>query len=224
MKTAAILVGAGVSRRFGEDKIFRTLRGTALLRWTMEPFLLSKSISTMILVLHADCLSLAEPFRYNAKVRAIVAGGNERQDSVRAGLAALDDETLVLVHDVARPCLTVDLVERLVDCLKQFPAVIPVWPVKETVKSIERNGRVQKTLPRENLYLAQTPQAFQRGLLEDAYQNAMDRREDAPDDASLVERLGVDVHTIPGDEANIKVTTPLDWILATRILEGKELS
>jgi 2-C-methyl-D-erythritol 4-phosphate cytidylyltransferase len=224
MKTAAILVGAGVSQRFGEDKIFRSWRGAPLLRWTMEPFLLSKSISTIILVLHADYLLLAEPFRNMPKVRAIVAGGTKRQDSVRAGLSALDDEVRVLVHDVARPCLTVELVERLVDCLTHFPAVIPVWPVKETIKSIEGNGRVQKTLLRKNLYWAQTPQAFQRVLLEEAHKNAVGRKENAPDDASLVEKLDVEVHAIPGDEANIKVTTPLDWILATKILEGKELS
>ncbi|MCX5973893.1 MAG: 2-C-methyl-D-erythritol 4-phosphate cytidylyltransferase [Coprothermobacterota bacterium] len=224
MKTAAILVGAGVSQRFGEDKIFRSLGGAPLLRWTMEPFLLSKSISTIILVLHADRLLLAEPFRNMPKVQAIVAGGTKRQDSVRAGLSALDDEVHVLVHDVARPCLTMDLVERLVDCLIHFPAVIPVWPVKETVKSIEGNGRVQKTLPRNNLYWAQTPQAFQRVLLEEAHKNAVGGKENALDDASLVEKLGVEVHAIPGDEANIKVTTPLDWILATKILEGKELS
>ncbi len=224
MKTAAILVGAGVSRRFGEDKIFRCLGGVPLVRWTMEPFLLSKSISTIVLVLHANRLLLAEPFRHMPKVRDLVAGGTRRQDSVRAGLSALDDEVWVLVHDVARPCLTVGLVERLVDCLRQFPAAIPVWPVIETVKSIGGNGRVQKTLPRRNLFWAQTPQAFQRVLLEEAHNIAESRKDSAPDDASLVEKMGVEVHAIPGEESNIKVTTPLDWILATKILEGKELS
>jgi 2-C-methyl-D-erythritol 4-phosphate cytidylyltransferase len=224
MKTGAILVGAGVSRRFGEDKVFRCLGGVPLLRWTMEPFLLSKSISSIILVLHAERLLLAAPFRHLPKVQAIVAGGNERQDSVRAGLSALDDEVCVLVHDLARPCLTVGLVDRLVDCLTHFPAAIPVWPVKETLKSIAGNGRVQQTLPRQKLYWAQTPQAFHRVLLEEAYKNADGRKGNAPDDASLVEKLGAEVHVICGEETNIKVTTPLDWILATKILEGKELS
>lgn len=224
MKTAAILVGAGDSHRFGEDKIFRSLGGIPLLRWTMEPFLLSKSITTIILVLHADRLLLGEPFRNMPKVRAIVAGGTKRQDSVRAGLSAVDDEVHLLVHDIARPCLTVELVERLVDCLAHFPAVVPVWPVKETIKSVESNGRVIETLPRSNLYWAQTPQAFHRVLLEEAHKSGAGRKDSAPDDASLVEQLGVEVHTILGEEANLKVTTPLDWILATKILEGKELS
>jgi 2-C-methyl-D-erythritol 4-phosphate cytidylyltransferase len=147
----------------------------------------------------------------------VVAGGAERQDSVRLGLAALPAEVdLVLVHDAARALVPVSVVESVVAALRSgAAAVVPVVPVADTVKRVTGDVVVE-TVPREELVAAQTPQGFQRAVLERAHADSPL----ATDDASMVEALGVKVVTVPGSPQAFKVTTPLDLLAAEAVLRG----
>ncbi len=148
-----------------------------------------------------------------------IAGGARRQDSVAQGLAALPpDCSHVLVHDGARPFASAKLCNALLDELEAgAPAVVPALPVSDTVKRVApESGIVAETLMRDELRAVQTPQAFVLDILRQAHQRAAAENWDVTDDASMVERLGRDVRTVPGDEQNVKITTPKDLELLTK--------
>ncbi|MCU1595876.1 MAG: 2-C-methyl-D-erythritol 4-phosphate cytidylyltransferase [Frankiales bacterium] len=147
----------------------------------------------------------------------VVAGGAERQDSVRAGLAALSpDAELVLVHDAARALVPVSVVEAVITALRGgAAAVVPVLPVADTIKQVDARGAVLATVPREDLRAVQTPQGFQRAVLEAAHRGAA---ASLTDDAGLVEASGVTVQTVPGAAEAFKVTTPFDLLVAEAVL------
>jgi 2-C-methyl-D-erythritol 4-phosphate cytidylyltransferase len=153
----------------------------------------------------------------------VLPGGSERVDSVRAALAALDDDIrVVLVHDAARPLTPPALVDAVATAvLEGHPAVIPVLAVTDTVKEVDNEGRVLRTPPRGGLRAVQTPQGFRRDVLEAAY-----AIEDTAvtDDAGLVEALGVPVTTVPGAEEAFKVTRPADLILAEALVARGSLA
>lgn len=157
----------------------------------------------------AQCTKLALTNPLGVAVRS-VAGGASRSDSVRNALCALPPTcTHVLVHDAARPFAKPDIIQRVMAALTQGAAcAIPVLPVKDTVKRVDDSGRVLGTPDRSELYLIQTPQGFQREILQKAHEQFAD--ETVTDDASLVEKMGLPVLTVPGDESNIKITTPDD--------------
>ena len=145
----------------------------------------------------------------------VVAGGAERPDSVRLALQAVDEADFVLVHDAARPLTPADQIQRVVAALTEgVRAVIPVLPVTDTIKAVDANGAVLGTPERAGLRAVQTPQGFETALLRRAYQQSAS----VTDDASLVENLGVPVHTVAGDPLAFKVTTPLDLRLARAVL------
>jgi 2-C-methyl-D-erythritol 4-phosphate cytidylyltransferase len=148
----------------------------------------------------------------------VVPGGEERQDSVRLGLAALpDDVDVVLVHDAARPLVPVETVEAVVDAVRGgAPAVVPGLPLADTVKSIDlATGAVTGTPQRALLRAVQTPQGFDRAVLSKAHATVTD---DVTDDAGMIERMGVPVLVVPGHEEAFKVTRPLDLVLAEAVL------
>jgi 2-C-methyl-D-erythritol 4-phosphate cytidylyltransferase len=148
----------------------------------------------------------------------VVAGGAERHDTVRLALDAIGNPEFVVVHDAARPLTPVDQIRRVVAALADGQrAVIPVLPVVDTIKAVDANGVVLGTPERSGLRAVQTPQGFVTDLLRRAYQRA--GTVDATDDASLVENLGIPVHTVAGDPLAFKVTTPLDLRLARAVLE-----
>lgn len=146
----------------------------------------------------------------------VVAGGPERIDSVGLALAAAGDAEFVIVHDAARPLTPADQIRRVVGALRDgLRAVIPVLPVVDTIKAVDANGVVLGTPDRAGLRAVQTPQGFETALLRRAY----DRGGAATDDASLVENLGVPVHTVAGDPLAFKITTPLDLRLAAALVD-----
>jgi 2-C-methyl-D-erythritol 4-phosphate cytidylyltransferase len=149
----------------------------------------------------------------------VVAGGTQRQDSVRAALAALPAEVdLVLVHDAARALVPVEVVEAVVGALRAgAEAVVPVIAVADTVKRVGATGQVLATVPRDDLRAVQTPQGFDRRVLEAAHRTAVGS---LTDDAGLVEAAGVPVQTVPGSPAAFKVTTTFDLLLAEALLAG----
>jgi len=149
----------------------------------------------------------------------VVAGGADRSASVKAGLAALrPDDGIVLVHDVARCLAPPDLFDRVVRAVRAgHPAVIPGLPVTDTVKAVDPDGRVLSTPDRAGLRAIQTPQGFLREVIEHAHHLAAGTS--ATDDAGLVERAGGQVHVVAGDHLALKVTSPLDLVVATAFLE-----
>jgi 2-C-methyl-D-erythritol 4-phosphate cytidylyltransferase len=149
----------------------------------------------------------------------VVAGGADRSASVEAGLAALrPDDEIVLVHDVARCLAPPDLFDRVIGAVRAgHPAVVPGLPVSDTVKAVDSRGDVLSTPDREALRAIQTPQGFLREVIEHAHAHA--RGTSATDDAGLVERAGGQVRVVAGDHRALKITSPLDLIVATALLQ-----
>ncbi|MEI6509797.1 MAG: 2-C-methyl-D-erythritol 4-phosphate cytidylyltransferase [bacterium] len=220
-EACVLLMAAGQSSRFGTEKIWQPLLGRPLLEWSLATLQSCPRIGSIILVVRAEHLQRANSYLGSShKVIAVAAGGKERQDSVRAGLAVPFKEPLVLVHDGARPCLSLSLLERILDALQEESAVVPALPVSETLKHCSASGYVLETLERRDLWLAQTPQGFHRSVIYDAY-SACASELRAQDDAYLVEQSKGKVKVIEGDRANLKITEPVDLLLAEAILKER---
>jgi 2-C-methyl-D-erythritol 4-phosphate cytidylyltransferase len=220
----AIIVGAGRGERMGGvDKVFVPLGGRPLLAYSLDAFQASPPIERIVLVLGAANLAAGRTLVAGGrwgKVGAIVVGGARRQDSVRAGLAALDGCDLVAVHDAARPFLTTDLIARGVAAAREHGAAIAAMPVKETIKRVGADGLIRHTPPREELWAAQTPQFAGHAALQRALALAEETGRVVTDEAAAIEAQGGPVAIFPGAYTNIKVTTPEDLLLATAILEA----
>jgi 2-C-methyl-D-erythritol 4-phosphate cytidylyltransferase len=219
---AAIIVAAGESTRMeGIDKVFAPLGGEPVLVRATRPFQQCAHISRIIVVVGGDkekkCRSLVTGPEW-AKVTEVCIGGRRRQDSVSAGLERLEGCEWVVIHDGARPLVTVDLIEQGLKAAKETGAAVAAVPMKDTIKVVDRNELVTETLPRQKLRAIQTPQVFNLDIIKKAYQRLSD---DVTDDASLVERLGYKVKLYPGSYDNIKVTTPEDLALAETILKKR---
>ena len=150
-----------------------------------------------------------------------MTGGAERQESVYRGLLAVPEQAqLVLIHDAARPLVTEALISRVIKAARRTGAVVPGVPLKDTIKQIDEDCLVAKSLPRDRLVAVQTPQAFRHRLILKAHAKAAVDQFRATDDAMLVEQLGLPVETVLGDECNFKITTGLDLELARLLLIG----
>ncbi len=155
----------------------------------------------------------------------LVRGGPERQDSVRLGLEALREPSIVLVHDAARPLVEARLIDAIIDGAARYGAAVPAIAPSDTVKRVGNASVVEETLPRDRLRLVQTPQGFRFDLLLAAHQRAARERFLGTDDAQLVERAGGEVRVVEGSPRNIKITAPSDLILAEALLaENQETS
>ena len=225
MKADAIIVSAGKGQRFmeGRKKQFFLLADKPILTHTLDKFENCPLIDSILLVVGQEdmdyCLKeIIEKNRYR-KISQIVPGGKRRQDSVKNGMDALSrDANIVVIHDGVRPFVTREMIEDSIHSAQRFGAVVIAMPVKETIKMADADGTVLKTLDRESLWQIQTPQTFQAHVIKEAYQKATENGFVGTDDASLVERLGMKVHILPGSYTNIKITTPEDLILANLFL------
>jgi 2-C-methyl-D-erythritol 4-phosphate cytidylyltransferase len=221
----AIIVGAGRGERMGGvDKVFVPLGGRPLLTYSLDAFQDSPLIERIVLVFGATNIALGRTLIAEGrwgKVDAIILGGARRQDSVRAGVAALAGCDLVAVHDAARPFLTTDLIARGVAAARAHGAAIAAMPVKETIKVVDVNGLIHHTPPREQLWAAQTPQLATHAALTRALARADAEGRVVTDEAAAIEAQGEPVAVFPGAYTNIKVTTPEDLLLATAILEAE---
>lgn len=221
MKTEVIVVAAGAGKRLNSKvpKALVLLKGKPLVSYSLKVFEGHPGIDSVVLVGGAgyipQFIRVARPFK---KVRAVVAGGRKRSDSVKCGLKELlSDTDIVLVHDAARPFINNAMINRLLGALKKNKAAIVGVPVKFTVKKIK--GRIldiQETLARDLLWEAQTPQGFHKDVLVKAH--ARKFKEEATDDAMMVERMGGKVKMVMGSYHNIKITTSEDIILARQLL------
>lgn len=206
----AIIVAAGEGRRFGSPKQFARLRGRSVLDWSLAVFEGLRDVGEIILVLADEALGKKFLKSYT-KIRAVVRGGAQRQDSVFRGFSAIDPRLteIVLVHDGARPCVSAGLVRRVIRETARHGACVPGVPVEDTVKRIDE-GVVIRTLERTRLFRIQTPQGFRYSLLKRAFERAWADRFYGTDDAALVEHLGEKVVLTEGDPKNIKITSLLD--------------
>ncbi len=216
-RTAAILVAAGRGLRAGAGgpKQYRAIGGQTVIYRAMEPFSRHPRVFSVQPVLHADDIGM-----FNAAVSGLrhappANGGATRQTSVHAGLEALAAQApdIVLIHDAARPFVSTALISRAIDAAGRTGAAIPVIPVADTIKLTGVNGDVEATPERARLRIAQTPQAFRFDAILDAHRRAArESRADFTDDAALAEWAGLTVATFEGDVANMKLTTPEDFI------------
>ena len=219
---SVIIVAAGSSQRMGFDKLLALLGDKPVLAHTIDAFERTASVNEIILVARPDRLTeFEELVRQNnfEKVSRLIAGGEKRQDSVRAGLEQVNPEaTFVAVHDAARPLVTPEQIERLLELARQHGGAALAEPITNTVKRADENLVVTGSIPRENLYAMQTPQIFGRHLLDKAYAAVAANDLSVTDEVSALEHLGAKVVLLPNDEWNVKITYPRDLLLAQAAL------
>lgn len=219
VNVGAVIVAAGRgSRMAGVDKLLAPLASRPLLAHTLAAFQACPSVERVTLVMARGRLEegrdLVRAHGFD-KVAAVCEGGEHRQDSARAGLEALGACRWVVVHDGARPLVTPRLIEDGLAAAHETGAAICAVPLSDTLKQVTASGEVERTLERQGLWLAQTPQVFRYDLLLEAHSRAT---AEATDDAALVEAMGGRVRVYMGSPRNIKVTTPEDLALVRAML------
>ncbi len=204
-------------------KALRPLGGIPMLVHAVRALAASRVVDIVVVAAPEDSAEsvaamLAEQ-SFGAEV-VVVTGGDTRQDSVARALLTLpDDVDVVLVHDAARPLVPVEVVTAVASAVRSGrPAVVPALPVVDTIKRVNASEDVQETIDRAPLRAIQTPQGFERQVLQRAHASADLDAIPATDDAGLVERLGIPVHVIPGHEEAFKVTRPFDVVMAEAVL------
>ena len=236
MMVAAIIPAAGLGTRMGKEaseqfgtdrKQFMLLGDVQILVHTIRKFLAAPSVNEILVVVPAeDVSSMAAELvaETDSKSVRVVAGGRNRQESVRKGLDAVSSEIdIVAVHDGVRPFISVALIEDAIAKAAESGAVILGMPAVDTVKQVGQNA-IEATLPRERIMLAQTPQVFRRELLDRAFESAARDGFNGTDEASLVEHLNEDVHVMLGSDRNIKITRPSDMALARLFYDEERLA
>lgn len=226
-RVAALIPAAGSGQRLGGAvaKPYVSLGGREILARTLEIFERCTAVDEVWVVVAAgqrDYCQRALVDRYGLrKVRGLVAGGAERQESVWCGLQRIAPTVdLVVVHDGVRPFVTATLICQTLRRAVQYGAAITAVPLTDTLKRVSEAGQVETTLPRERLWRTQTPQAFRRDLLQKAFQHAWQHGLVVTDEAGLIEALGHPVYVVPGAAYNMKITTPDDLRLGESLLRS----
>jgi 2-C-methyl-D-erythritol 4-phosphate cytidylyltransferase len=221
----AILVAAGDSRRMGFDKLFAAIAGKPVIAHTIAAFQRANSVSEITVVAREDrhdeikTIVRAEKFE---KVRSIIPGGKHRRDSVRAGLDHLDSATRwVAVHDAARALITPEQIERVFQQCAKHSAAALAEPVNDTLKRGDSDLLVSGSVDRNQLYAMQTPQIFERQLIEKAYRAVYAENISVTDEVSAVERLGRKVVLVVNRDVNFKITYPRDLPVAEFVLKQR---
>ena len=210
---SVVVVAAGSSTRMGFDKVLADVGGLPVIVRCLKSFEKAPSVSEVVVVTRTDLVPevarLCQDFGLS-KVVKVIRGGEDRTQSARLGtLECASKAKLIAIHDGARPFVTVQVIEDAVAQAAVNGAAAPAVPVKDTIK-IAENGIVTQTPDRASLYAVQTPQVFDASLIRAALQKALDDGAAVTDDCAAVERLGMKVVLTPGDERNIKLTTPID--------------
>lgn len=224
---AALVAAAGSSSRMGGvNKLLEPLNGVPVLARTLMALQQAPQIDEIVVATREeDLMEISRLCRTYGitKCTKVVRGGESRAHSVLlAALEASPDVKLLAVQDGARPLVTPELTNRVIDAAKRCGAAAPAIPVKDTIKAVRDGGAVERTVDRSSLRAVQTPQVFDASLLKAALQDAVENRVPITDDCSAVERLGKVVFLVEGDEENLKITTPVDLILAEAILQARE--
>ena len=226
MKTSVVIPAAGTGNRMNSEipKQFIEINGIPTIIRTIKLFDNIKNIESIVIVSHCDWVSyikeLIKKFNCN-KVKEIIIGGKERQDSVFIGLQTISvaDTELVLIHDSVRPFASENLIYKLIKTAKDFGSAIPIIKPTDSIKQIDNKGNIEKTLDRNYIGLVQTPEVFRTSIIIDSYKNANKLNYKGTDTSSLVEFMGYNVRYLEGEIINIKITTPLDLELASIIFK-----
>ena len=226
-RCAVLVAAAGSSTRMGGvNKLLQPLEGVPVLVRTLAALQVAGSVDEIVIAAREeDILEISQLCRtYGlSKCTKVVRGGENRVHSVLlAALEAAPEMELLAVQDGARPLVTPELIDRVVSAAARCSAAAPAVAVKDTVKVVREDGGVEETLDRGRLRAVQTPQVFEAGLLKAALQSALEQEAPVTDDASAVERLGKTVFLVDGEEENLKITTPLDLILAEAVIRARE--
>jgi len=223
---SAIIVAGGSSQRMGFDKLFAVIAGEPVIAHSIRAFEHASSVSEIVVVARKERhdeirkISRAAGFK---KVRSIEPGGERRQDSVRAGLDRIDHAAkYVAVHDAARPLITPEQIERTFEQCRVHGSAALAQPVNDTLKRADADLLVVGLVDRHQLYAMQTPQIFERKLIEDAYRDVDAEKASVTDEVSAVERLGHKIALVLNDDFNFKITYPRDLPLADFILRERE--
>jgi 2-C-methyl-D-erythritol 4-phosphate cytidylyltransferase len=221
----AIIVAAGDSRRMGFDKVFAAIAGKTVIAHTIRAFERANAVDGIIVVAREDrrdeikAIVRDENFK---KVRSIIPGGKRRQDSVRAGLDHLESAArYVAVHDAARPLVTPKQIERLFQQCQIHGVAALAEPINDTLKRAAADLMVTGSVDRQKLYAMQTPQMFERALIDEAYRAVYAENILVTDEVSAVERLGHKIALILNDDFNLKITYPRDLPIAEFILRDR---
>lgn len=223
-RCGAVIVAAGsASRMGGIDKVMAPLNGEPMIVRTVRAFQNCDAISEIVVVTRQDLiLPITSLCAQMDKVQAVVAGGSSRQESVHLGLNALSGKCkLAAIHDGARPLISWQVIDRVVRAANTYGAAAPAIPVKDTIKVVQ-GGVVKETPDRASLQAVQTPQVFDFDILRGALKKAKQDGAQVTDDCSAVERIGLTVKIVEGEERNLKVTTPLDLKIAQLLLEEEQ--
>ena len=211
-----VIVAGGSSERVGggELKQLRWVAGKPMLMHSVQTFMAHPAVCAVVVVLPRQYAGDPPPWLFQCDVdRLLVSlGGKTRQESVSNGLDELIDEaSIALIHDAARPLVGLETIERVVASAREGRATIAALPVFDTLKRVDANGVVTETVERAGLWRAQTPQGFPRAMIARAHREARAAGVQATDDAALCERLGIEVHVVRGSERALKVTEEADF-------------
>jgi len=221
-----LIPAAGTGKRMGADrnKLLLKLRSQPIIAWTMLAAEAASSISWIGIISQPhdweDLKAIMADLKLTKPIK-LIAGGSTRQESVYNGLQALPaDAKQVLIHDGARCLATPDLLNACAEAIRHCPGLIAAVPVKDTIKVVDESGIIQSTPDRSQLWAAQTPQGFDVDLLKQCHAEGVRQGWEVTDDAALFEKCGIEVHIVPGEETNLKVTTPQDLAIAEFILSN----
>ena len=219
----AIIVAAGSSKRVGFDKLFSKLGDRSVLEQALAAFEEAESVNEIIVVcrdpkLVQDAINRAG----GRKVRAVVRGGERRQDSVQAGLKELaENSEFVAVHDAARPLITPREIERVFSAARKHGAAVLAAPITDTLKFADANQVVSGSIDRQNVFAMQTPQIFRRASLLEAYERISSNSLIVTDEVSAIEHAGGSIMIVPAQDHNLKVTYAGDLPIAEFILKQR---
>ena len=210
-----IVAGGSSTRTSGTElKQFRWVAGKPMLLHSLQAFMARKDVVSVVCVIPRDFVADPPPWIFQCDIDRLLLsiGGETRTDSVRNGLEDLPDEAAIaLIHDAARPLIDDAVVDRVIAKAREGECAVPALPIIDTVKEVDDQGRVVRTMDRSRLWRVQTPQGFPREIIERAHRVARQSKATATDDAALCERIGAPVAIVPGNPRMMKVTTETDF-------------
>jgi len=224
---SALVAAAGSSQRMGDgvNKLLLQLDGVPVLARTLKALNSAGSVDEIVIAAREEDIlpfsDLCKAYGITKPVKVIRGGKNREESVLFAALEANPDAQLLAVQDGARPLVTPELIDAVVEKARRCMAAAPAIPVRDTIKVV-RNGAVERTLERSGLMAVQTPQVFDASLLKAALQSALEAGAELTDDCSAVERLGKIVYLVEGSDENLKITTPADAAMAEAILERRQ--
>jgi 2-C-methyl-D-erythritol 4-phosphate cytidylyltransferase len=223
MNKVAVIVAGGTGSRMGKDipKQFLPINGKAILLHTIGAFLTAYPDIKIVLVLHGDYIAYTQSLIEEADIKHsinFIQGGETRFQSVKNGLQHIDPHSVVFVHDAVRCLVSPELIKRCFEKAVEYGSAIPVIPVRDSLRKWDKKTDTSLSVPRDHLYIVQTPQTFKAELLLEAFKVGDDPQ--FTDEATVVEAMGNNVHLIEGEGKNIKITFPEDLVYASWVLGG----